>query len=145
MLNVRSFLDHNRNFIEPSVSISQDNNITTNSTAAFCTKASNEILPPITFKLSLIEHFMRWKPFIDKFGLIVLELHTINPNLCSKNIGKTVATAYDATHGYSNQYIIEYADFLDSARIAGLKNNDKFEFKFPNKELTTVSINLLST
>jgi SAM-dependent methyltransferase len=144
LLNVRSFLDHNRNFIEPSVSIAQNNNITTNSTAAFCTKTSNEILPPITFKLSLIEHFMRWKPFINKFGLIVLELHTINPTLCSKNIGKTVATAYDATHGYSNQYIIEYEDFLDSAIIAGLKNNDKFEFKFPNKELTTVSINLLS-
>ena len=57
---------------------------------------------------------------------------------------RALATAYDATHGYSNQYIIEYEDFIDSARLAGLKNNDNFEFNFPNKELTTVSINLFS-
>ena len=66
----------------------------------------NKILEPIIFKLSLIEHFLKWKPYINKFGLIILELHTINPDVCSKNIGNTVATAYDATHGYSNQYII---------------------------------------
>ena len=41
-----------------------------------------------------------------------------------------------------NQYIIEYGDFLDSALIAGLKNKKTFEFNFPSKELTTVSINL---
>ena len=62
----------------------------------------------------------------------------------SANIGKTLATAYDATHGYSNQYIIEYEDFIDSAKLAGLKNNENFEFNFPNKDLTTVSINLFS-
>ena len=88
---------------------------------------------------------MKWKPFISKYGLILLELHTINPNLCRNNIGKTLATAYDATHGYSNQYIIEYEDFIDAARIAGLENDKMFEFNFPKKELTTVSINLFST
>ena len=105
----------------------------------------NKILKPIIFKLSLIEHFLKWKPYINKFGLILLELHTINPNLCSKNIGNTVATAYDATHGYSNQYIIEYEEFIDAAMIAGLTCNQKFEFNFPSKELTTVSINLISS
>ena len=95
--------------------------------------------------MSLIEHFKKWKPHINKFGLILLELHTINPLLCSKNIGKTVATAYDATHGYSNQYIIEYEEFIDAGIIAGLKFEQKFEFNFPSKELTTVSINLISS
>ena len=74
------------------------------------------------------KHFKKWKPHINKFGLILLELHTINPLLCSKNIGKTVATAYDATHGYSNQYIIEYEEFVDAGIIAGLKFEQKFEF-----------------
>ena len=59
-------------------------------------------------------------------------------------IGKTLATAYDATHGYSNQYIIEYEDFIDSAKLAGLKHYSPFEFNFPNNKLTTVSINLFS-
>ena len=121
-----------------------DNEIKTNSTAAFCSHLGNEILKPNVFKLSLIEHFLRWKPFINKYGLILVELHTIHPENCYKNIGSTLATPYDATHGFSNQYIIEYEEFIDSAKIAGLKNNKKFEFTFPNKNLTTVSINLLS-
>ena len=145
LLNVRSFLDHNRIFEMPDINKFDLNNISTDSTAAFCVNNRNKILEPIIFKLSLIEHFLKWKPYINKFGLILLELHTIKPMLCSKNIGKTVATAYDATHGYSNQYIIEYEEFIDAARISGLKFEQKFEFNFPSKELTTVSINLISS
>ena len=118
------------------------NEIKTNSSAAFCCSNNNQIFEPIIFKFSLIEHFLKWKPYISRHGLIILELHTINPQLCQQNIGKTLATAYDATHGYSNQYIIEYEDFIESAKISGLKYNKNFEFNFPNKELTTVSINL---
>jgi len=145
LLNVRSFLDHNRIFEMPKKEDFNLNNITTQSTAAFCANNKNKMLEPIIFKLSLIEHFLKWKPYINKFGLILLELHTIKPELCSKNIGNTVATAYDATHGYSNQYIIEYEEFIDAAIIAGLKFEQKFEFNFPSKELTTVSINLISS
>jgi len=145
LLNVRSFLDHNRIFEMPNVENFNLDSISINSTAAFCANNNNKILEPLIFKLSLIEHFKKWKPYINKFGLILLELHTINPMLCSKNIGKTVATAYDATHGYSNQYIIEYEEFIDAAIISGLKFEKKFEFNFPNKELTTVSINLISS
>jgi len=145
LLNVRSFLDHNRIFEMPNQENFDLNTITTKSTAAFCVNNENKILEPIIFKLSLIEHFLKWKPYINKFGLIILELHTINPDLCSKNIGNTVATAYDATHGYSNQYIIEYEEFIDAGIIAGLKFEQKFEFNFPSKELTTVSINLISS
>ena len=144
LLSVRSFLDHNRIFEMPELNNFDLNKIKTNSTAAFCCNENNKIFEPIVFKVGLIEHFLKWKPFISNYGLILLELHTINPNICKDNIGKTLATAYDATHGYSNQYIIEYEDFIDSARLAGLKNNDNFEFNFPNKELTTVSINLFS-
>jgi len=144
LLSVRSFLDHNRIFEMPNFDNFDLNKIKTNSTAAFCCNETNEIFEPIVFKVGLIEHFLKWKPFINKYGLILLELHTINPSICKNNIGNTLATAYDATHGYSNQYIIEYEDFIDSAKLAGLKNNDDFEFNFPNKELTTVSINLFS-
>ena len=144
LLSVRSFLDHNRIFEMPNIKNFDLDKITTKSTSAFCTNDTNKIFEPIIFKLSLIEHFQKWKPFISKYGLILLELHTINPKKCSLNIGKTLATAYDATHGFSNQYIIEYEDFIDSATIAGLNNNQAFEYNFPNDKLTTVSINLFS-
>ena len=145
LLSVRSFLDHNRIFEMPNLDNFDLSELSTKSTAAFCCNENNKIYEPIIFKASLVEHFMKWKPFISKYGLILLELHTINPNLCRNNLGKTLATAYDATHGYSNQYIIEYEDFIDAAKIAGLENDKIFEFNFPKKELTTVSINLFST
>ena len=144
LLSVRSFLDHNRIFEMPKTQNFDLSKVVTYSTAAFSTNNNNKIYEPVIFKISLIEHFLKWKPFINKYGLILLELHTINPKLCKLNIGKTLATAYDATHGYSNQYIIEYEDFIDAAKLAGLKNNSSFEYNFPNEQLITVSINLFS-
>ncbi|NNE25653.1 MAG: class I SAM-dependent methyltransferase, partial [Saprospiraceae bacterium] len=70
------------------------------------------------------------------------ELHTIAPDLISQNIGKTAATAYNATHGYSDQYILELEAFLKIAQKAGLQSEERFSAKYPNSELATVSINL---
>ena len=92
---------------------------------------------------SLLEHLQKWKPFVEKFGLLIIELHTISSELTSKNLGKTAATAYDATHGYSDQYILEVDVFRTTALNAGLKPDDNHFARFPNSELATVSINLL--
>ena len=74
---------------------------------------------------------------------MIIELHTIDSKLTSHNIGKTPATAYDATHGYSDQYIIEVDVFRAVAAKAGLLPDDNHFAKFPDSELATVSINLL--
>jgi hypothetical protein len=73
----------------------------------------------------------------------VLELHTIPPGLASGNIGQTSATAYDATHGSSDQYILEVDVFNQIAAEAGLYTDAAHFCKFPNSDLATVSINLL--
>ena len=92
---------------------------------------------------SLLEHLQKWKPFVEKFGLLIIELHTINPELTATNLGKTAATAYDATHGFSDQYILEIDVFKKVAEEAGLKPDERYFSKFPNNDLATVSINLL--
>jgi hypothetical protein len=92
---------------------------------------------------SLLEHFRRWEPFVRRFGLLVIELHTISPRLASTNIGLTSATAYDATHGYSDQYILELDVFHQVAAEAGLYPDPAHFCKFPQSDLATVSINLL--
>ena len=92
---------------------------------------------------SLLEHLQKWKPYVEQFGLLIIELHTLNPKLTAENIGKTAATAYDATHGYSNQYIIEVDVFNRIAAKAGLKPDPKYFSRFPNSDLATVSVNLL--
>ena len=60
-----------------------------------------------------------------------------------KNIGKTAATAYDGTHGFSDQYIVELSVFKEVLQRVGLKPDSNFATRFPDSDLATVSINLL--
>ena len=89
------------------------------------------------------DHLRSWAPFVSRFGLLVLELHTIAPKLAALNIGRTNVTAYDGTHGYSDQYILELEVFLKAAREAGLSPVPEFQAKFPSSDLASISINLL--
>ena len=93
---------------------------------------------------NLLEHFKKWAPYVKKFGLLVIELHTIDPAIAAAHIGRTAVTAYDATHGFSYQYIVEIDVFLKVAKEAGLFPQEKYFSKFPDSNLATVSINLLS-
>lgn len=138
LLNVRTFLDHNRPWSQPK---EIDATRTSNSTGAFAccgTRLSNSIV-----EQNLKEHFEKWAPYIKKFGLLVIELHTINPSITAKNIGLTAATAYDATHGFSDQFILELEVFQKVLKEIGINTVDKHFSKFPNNEMATVSINYL--
>jgi hypothetical protein len=137
LLNVRTFLDHNRIWEAPK----NEHTIISNSSGAYAYKG--ERLSNNDVEASLKEHLAKWKPYVEKFGLLIIELHTINPDLTAKNLGKTAATAYDATHGYSDQYILEVDVFRAAAEKIGLLPDDNHFAKFPDSELATVSINLL--
>ncbi len=137
LLNVRTFLDHNRIWAAPKNSY----NTISESSGAYAhqgVRINNNFIED-----SLQEHLTKWKPYVEKFGLLIIELHTINPKLTAKNLGKTAATAYDATHGYSDQYIVEVDVFNTVAAKAGLFPDPQHFAKFPDSELATVSINLL--
>ncbi len=138
LLNVRSFLDHNRIYNRPK---SKAQTLEPQSTGAFCFRGERLLNDNVT--QSLIEHFKKWTPYVKKFGLLVIELHTIPPALAAANIGKTAVTAYDGTHGYSDQYIVEYEVFLKAAEAAGLSLDPTHQAKYPPSDLATVSINLL--
>jgi hypothetical protein len=137
LLNVRTFLDHNRIWKEP-VLIKKER--VSKSTGAFSYKGKR--LNNNLVEDSLLEHFKNWEPYVNKYGLLLIELHTVRPDLVGGNIGKTAATAYDATHGYSDQYIVEVDVFNNLLAEAGL-HPDKNTFKrFPDSELATVTVNL---
>jgi len=137
LLNVRTFLDHNRIWEAPK----NATNRVSNSSGAYAfqgKRISNNIVED-----SLLEHFKKWKPYVEQFGLLIIELHTISPQLTANNLSITAATAYDATHGFSDQYILEVDVFIAIAKEAGLFPNTNYFTKFPNNELATVSVNLL--
>ncbi len=138
LLSVRTFLDHNRIWEDPK-ELTKDR--VSKSTGAFAFRGrriSNNAVED-----NLKEHLMKWAPYVEKFGLLVIELHTIPPHLTAENLGRTAATAYDATHGFSDQYIVEIPIFNKIAAEAGLFPDEKHFSKFPNSDLATVSINLL--
>ena len=137
LLNVRTFLDHNRIWESPK---QRTQNRVSTSTGAFAHRgkriSNNEV------EDNLLEHLLKWSPFVQKFGLLLIELHTIAPELTAANLGKTAATAYDATHGFSDQYIVEIEVLHKIAAEAGLYSKESVFTRFPNSALATVSVNL---
>ena len=138
LLNVRTFLDHNRIWETPT---NRTPNRISSSTGAFVHRGKR--ISNAEVEDNLLGHLKKWSPFVEKFGLLLIELHTIAPELTANNIGTTAATAYDATHGFSDQYIVEIEVLHKIAAEAGLFSDTNVFTKFPNSELATVSVNLL--
>ncbi|WP_322971780.1 class I SAM-dependent methyltransferase [Faecalibacter sp. LW9] len=136
LLNIRTFLDHNRIWSDTS---GTDKEAT--STGAYAYRGKR--LRNADVEESLKIHLQKWAPYVKRYGLLLIELHTIAPQITSKNLGNTAATAYDATHGFSDQYILEVDVFHRICQEAGLSPDEKLFKKFPNNELATVSINYL--
>lgn len=138
LLNVRTFLDHNRIWKTPE---NRTGGRISTSSGAFAHRGvwikNNEV------EDNLKEHLESWSKYVHKFGLLIIELHTIPPEITAKNLGHTAATAYDATHGFSDQYIVEIDVLNRIAAEVGLFPDPQYFKKFPNTEYATVSINLL--
>jgi hypothetical protein len=141
LLHVRSFLDHNRPYIPPANYAAGARAV--RSTGAFA--YLGEEIPSDELEENLVRHLRRWAPYVGRFGLLVLELHTLPPDLTARNLDRTPAVAYDGTHGFSDQYLVELPLFLDCAREAGLRADERHQCKFPPSDLATVSINFFTT
>ena len=137
LVNCRTFLDHNRIYEKPSKYFLK-HNIHSNGTFTFRGKLINSK----DLIANFIEHLYKWKPYINKYGLIIIELHTINSEITKLNSGKTLACSYDATHGYTDQYLIEYNVYKKCFNEVGFKVTSKNEYLYP-KENPTVSINYI--
>ena len=141
LLHVRSFLDHNRPYIPPA-------NYVRGTRAGKSTGAFAHLGDEIgcdELEENLTRHLRRWAPYVGRFGLLALELHTLAPETAATNLARTPAVAYDGTHGFSDQYLVELPLFLEAAAEAGLRADPRFQAKFPPSELATVSINFFTT
>lgn len=140
LLHIRSFLDHNRPYSLLANYVSGTRKA--RSSGAFA-HLGKEILPD-ELEENLVRHLRRWAPYIGRFGLLALELHTLPPELTAAHPEKTPAVGYDGTHGYSDQYLVELDVFLECAREAGLRADPRYQASFPPSELATVSINFFT-
>jgi hypothetical protein len=140
LLHVRSFLDHNRPYTWLGASARGSRR--GESTGAFVYRGA--LLGADEMEENLVRHLRRWKPYIGRFGLLVLELHTLPPATVARHLDRTPAIAYDATHGYSDQYLVEAPVFLRCAREAGLVTDERCASAFPTPELATVTLNFFT-
>jgi hypothetical protein len=67
----------------------------------------------------LVTHFNRWRPWITRHGMAVIEAHTVDPCLSAAKVGQSLMTGLDASHGYSHQYLVEREFFSWAAEQAG--------------------------
>jgi hypothetical protein len=141
LLHVRSFLDHNRPYVAPPNYAKGSR--PGRSTGAFAHLGTE--IPSDELEENLVRHLRRWAPYVGRFGLLTLELHTLPPEVTAANLDRTPAVAYDGTHGFSDQYLVELPIFLDCVREAGLHADPRYQAKFPPSELATVSINFVTT
>lgn len=139
VLHVRSFLDHNRLYEVPEKYSPGARKHKTTTTGAFASKGRE--IPADELEENLVIHLERWEPYVKKFGLLVLELHTVTPEIAAVSRDRSLAVPYDATHGYSDQYLVEIDVWLRLAKEAGLKADPRYQIQFPKGKKGTVSIN----
>ncbi|MGH9703594.1 MAG: class I SAM-dependent methyltransferase, partial [Candidatus Acidiferrales bacterium] len=131
------FLDHNRPYAVPANYARGSRRGRSSGLFSYF----GEEIPADELEENLVRYLRRWAPYVGRFGLLALELHTLPPEIAAANLDCTAAIAYDGTHGFSDQYLVELPVFLECAREAGLEANPRFQFRFPPSELATVSIN----
>lgn len=69
----------------------------------------------------LVAHFTRWRPWISRHGMAVIETHTVDPRVSAAHVGQSLMTGLDASHGYSHQYLVELEFYRWAAKQAGLR------------------------
>ena len=137
LLHIRSFLDHNRKYSN----LANYNEIEFSNPTDGCYAFKGDIVNADNIQSDLVHHLRNWKPLISKHGLLVIELHGLPLKLNKDNRGTTPSIAYECTHGFSDQYIVEVNTFFEASKIAGLKNHSEYFKKFPDNELATITIN----
>jgi hypothetical protein len=141
LLHIRSFLDHNRPWAQLAGYTPGARAARTSGAFAYL----GEEIAADEQEENLVRHLRRWAPYSGRFGLLVLELHTLPPELTAANVDRTPVVAYDATHGYSDQYLVEAPVFVACAEEAGLRPDPRVAARFPPSELATVTLNFFTT
>ena len=134
LMSIRSFLDHNRIYNAPII----DRPEAPMTSGAFAFRGQRLKLRNV--EQSLKEHLLKWSPYVAQHGLLLIELHTVSPEDARSMQGMLPATAYDATHGFSDQYIVEIPVFDAMAREAGLVMDKDASRTFPSTLPATVSL-----
>ncbi|MBE9227560.1 GNAT family N-acetyltransferase [Phormidium sp. LEGE 05292] len=141
ILHIRSFLDHDRPFIWPE-KIEQLEIRKHIPYQGVYVDRSGASIPPHIMIQSLVEHLKKWSSIPTKHGLIILEVHCLEPEIVYQFLNKSENLHFDAVQGFSQQYLIEAGVFLMAAAEVGLFPKINFSAKYPKTfSFTRITLN----
>ncbi|WP_127530237.1 AprA-related methyltransferase [Paenibacillus kobensis] len=130
ILHVRSFLDHDRPYLPPADTVSAEERSSVRYDEPYVDSEGNEI-PAVNVIQSLVEHLDRWSSVMGKHGMIILEVHCLEPQTVRAYMSKCESLHFDAYHGFSQQLLVGAERFLMAASETGLFPNSGFFRKYP--------------
>nr|7UCL_A Chain A, Polyketide synthase-related protein [Cylindrospermopsis raciborskii]7UCL_B Chain B, Polyketide synthase-related protein [Cylindrospermopsis raciborskii] len=141
ILHIRSFLDHDRLFIPPQ----KRNELKERAHLPYqsvCVDDQGELIPPHVMVQSLVEHLERWSQVVNKHGLMILEVHCLEPRVVYQFLDKSENLHFDAHQGFSQQYLVEAEVFLMSAAQVGLFPKLELSKRYPKTfPFTRITLN----
>ncbi|TCN57665.1 SDR family NAD(P)-dependent oxidoreductase [Flavobacterium circumlabens] len=127
ILHVRSFLDHDRPFIAAQKKVYEIDS------ESFSIGDKGNLITQHESFGSLVEHFERWGSLQSKFGMLILEVHSLPSNIVNKFLSESENLHFDAYHAFSHQHLVEASTFILAAAGAGwFVDRDQFK-KFPGQ------------
>jgi hypothetical protein len=109
---------HNRRFRKPRFPI----NSTEDDGGLIFVADDGELLSAAEIEQSLVELLSEWRPLITKHGWVIIEAHSVSAEIGAANLGRSQITILDATHGFSNQFLLNPQRFRRAASRAGLRS-----------------------
>jgi acyl transferase domain-containing protein/acyl carrier protein len=140
-LHVRTFLDHDRPWIPPADAAAVARRAEIPSGGVYV-DADGAALPAPAVVQSLVEHFARWAPLVERHGLLLLEVHSLDADTVARFRDESENLHFDAYHAFSRQYLVEADTFLMCLAEAGLFPRRAFARRYPRAlPFTRITLN----
>ncbi|MBP5971591.1 SDR family NAD(P)-dependent oxidoreductase [Brasilonema sp. CT11] len=141
ILHIRSFVDRHRPFIPPQ-KLDQVEVRTRLPYQNVSFDTSSHLVPPSIMVQSLVEHLERWAAVVTKHGLIISEVHCLEPTVVYKFLEKSENLYFDACQAFSMQHLVEADVFLMAAAEVGLFPEFDVSRKYPKTfPFTRITLN----
>ncbi|SEF35422.1 Acyl transferase domain-containing protein, partial [Variovorax sp. NFACC28] len=119
ILHVRTFLDHDRPFVPVKDEAAAQRRQGQEYSGVYVARDGGEVKATHAVQ-SLVEHLRRWHAVVAGFGLVMLEVHCLRPQMVRRLQNQTESAHFDAYHAFSGQQLVEAPVFLMAAAEAGL-------------------------
>lgn len=135
VLHVSKSVVHNRRYRPPTRDVGLQP-----ATRAVFVDEDGGLIAARDLEQNLVEHFESWRPWTRRHGMIVIEAHTVAPEIAARTVGANVITGLDASHGYSRQYLVEAEVHRRATRRAGYVAAESVDLmaQFTGRPLMTI-------